>query len=229
MEKTISELKESNMELSNKLSHYSKDSKEIEQEKVMLKEIVENESAKTHALSRKYYLTIAIAGVAMAAVIIPYSLFVVTLVGQEYQLEDLGSIKSGYLIQNLKGDTIDTWLSWRLTEGDVLRVNIVNRQKLLALVERLIERGGVGKGDIGPAREHVFDRRPAAGARHIAEFDAPGLEEPLVGLGQQIGDLADRFAPAGDGHLVEHLRLAGRDAACGQKGGEPNGDKISDG
>ena len=36
---------------------------------------------------------------------------------------------SHYLIQNLKGDTINTWLSWRLTDGEILHVNIVDAQK----------------------------------------------------------------------------------------------------
>lgn len=35
-------------------------------------------------------------------------------------------LKSKYLIQNLKGDTTNTWVSWRLTDGDTLHVNVVN-------------------------------------------------------------------------------------------------------
>jgi len=38
-------------------------------------------------------------------------------------------LKSNYIIQNLKGDTIDTFLSWWLVENDVLHVNIVNAHK----------------------------------------------------------------------------------------------------
>lgn len=36
---------------------------------------------------------------------------------------------SNYLIQNLKGDTIDTWVSWHLSQGKILYVNIVNAEK----------------------------------------------------------------------------------------------------
>lgn len=36
---------------------------------------------------------------------------------------------SNYLIQNLKGDTIDTWISWHLSQGKILYVNIVNAEK----------------------------------------------------------------------------------------------------
>lgn len=38
-------------------------------------------------------------------------------------------LKSNYLIQNLKGDTIDTWLSWRIMEGETLYVNIIDGDK----------------------------------------------------------------------------------------------------
>lgn len=34
-----------------------------------------------------------------------------------------------YLIQNLKGDTIDTWASWRLSQDEILYVSIVNAEK----------------------------------------------------------------------------------------------------
>lgn len=129
MENTMSKLNETNIDLENKVSQFSKNSHELEQEKVILDEIVKNESAKTHAINKKLYLTVAIAGVVLAGVIIPYSLYTITLVGQEYQVEDLGEIKSRYIIQNLKGVTIDTWLSWRITEGDLIYVNIVNGEE----------------------------------------------------------------------------------------------------
>ena len=38
-------------------------------------------------------------------------------------------LKSNYLIQNLKGDTIDTWVSWNLVKGQTLYVNIINGDK----------------------------------------------------------------------------------------------------
>lgn len=36
---------------------------------------------------------------------------------------------SYFLIQNLRGDTVNTWISWRLAENDVLHVNIIDAQK----------------------------------------------------------------------------------------------------
>ena len=53
-----------------------------------------------------------------------------SLVGENYVVDDIGGMKSGYLIQNLRGDTIDTYLSWRIVEGDTLHVNILNQNLL---------------------------------------------------------------------------------------------------
>jgi len=129
MDDTMSKLNETNIELENKVSQFSKNSHELEQEKAILDEIVESQSDKTHAINKKLYLTVAIAGVVLAGVIVPYSLYTITLLGQEYQIEDLGEIKSGYIVQNLRGVTIDTWLSWRITEGDLIYINILNGEE----------------------------------------------------------------------------------------------------
>ncbi|HSB50209.1 MAG TPA: matrixin family metalloprotease, partial [Nitrosopumilaceae archaeon] len=88
-----------------------------------------DEAKKIESISKKYYLTIALSAIAITAIIIPYSLFTMTLVGQEHRVDDLGNIKSGYVVQNLKGDKIDTWLSWRLSNGAALYVNILNAKQ----------------------------------------------------------------------------------------------------
>ncbi|GBF23703.1 hypothetical protein MnTg01_00028 [archaeon MnTg01] len=43
--------------------------------------------------------------------------------------DEITSFKTRYLIENLKGDTIDTWKSWRLV-GTTLNVNILNAKGL---------------------------------------------------------------------------------------------------
>jgi len=40
------------------------------------------------------------------------------------------SIKSGYIIQNLRGDTIDTWLSWQIPPDKEIYVNVVKNKHL---------------------------------------------------------------------------------------------------
>lgn len=126
LEETIRKLEETNLDMKSKLRRVSNQNKLSQQAKTIMVKTFDEEYDKTQKITRKYYLTIAIAAVAITAVIIPYSMFTLTLVGQEHGVEDLGDIKSGYVIQNLKGDTIDTWLSWRLTAGAPLYVNILN-------------------------------------------------------------------------------------------------------
>jgi hypothetical protein len=47
----------------------------------------------------------------------------------DFSNEDTTSFKTRHLIENLKGDTIDTWKSWRIV-GTSLNVNILNSQGL---------------------------------------------------------------------------------------------------
>ena len=110
--------------------HDSHRVREIEQEKFLLKKFVKLENQKNQWLTKKYYLTIALSAVFIAIVIGTYSIILLDIVtGQEYRIENMQPIKSGYVIQNLKGDTIDTWLSWRLVEGSILHVNVIDLQK----------------------------------------------------------------------------------------------------
>lgn len=104
-------------------------SKESDQEKLLLSEISNNQSKENTHLKKKY-LAVAIAGIIFVGVFVPYSFYMTSLVGEDYMISNSGSMKSGYLIQNLRGDTIDTYLSWRLVEGETLHVNILNQHLL---------------------------------------------------------------------------------------------------
>lgn len=124
MQEKISRLEERNRELENKLSLNSNDSKEAEQTQVLLKGLAKHETIKAQIMSKKYYLTIAAMSVILAGILVPYSIYVTTLVGEQYRVIGLEPTRDGYVIQNIKGDTIDTWLSWRITDGQTLYVNI---------------------------------------------------------------------------------------------------------
>lgn len=102
---------------------------EQDQEKMILGKSIKIEQEKNLRLSKKHIITIVGATIVIAVITIGYSLLVVDLVGQQYQVKNLGSIKSNYIVQNLKGDTIDTWLSWRLVDGYVINVNLIDGQK----------------------------------------------------------------------------------------------------
>lgn len=109
-----------------KLKHHSKEAEMI---KKILEKSISKEKQKNQKLSRKHILSMAGAAIVIAAISAGYSLLVVDLVGQEYRVDNIGEVKSSYVIQNLRGDTIDTWLSWRLVEGTVLHVNVIDSQK----------------------------------------------------------------------------------------------------
>lgn len=112
---------------------------ELEQEKMLLGKMVQNEEKKNIQLSRKHVLTISGFIAAIGIIITAYSLFVVELVGQEYRVPNTAEIKSSYVIQNLQGDTIDTWLSWRLVDGTTLHVNVIDASKYLGKLDLIKE------------------------------------------------------------------------------------------
>lgn len=115
--------------LSENLESESHKINELEQEKQFLEKSIKSEHEKNLKLSKKYILTIAGVAVIIAGISVGYSLLVVDLAGQEYRMTNIGEVKSSYVIQNLRGDTIDTWLSWRLVEGTILHVNVIDSQK----------------------------------------------------------------------------------------------------
>lgn len=129
LEDTIEKLAKTNSEMESKLRKIANHSRVSQQAKKIMIKTYGDEATKIETTSKKYYLTIALSAIIIVAIIIPYSLFTMTLVGQEHRIDDLGNIKSGYVVQNLKGDTIDTWLSWRLSDGAALYVNILNAKQ----------------------------------------------------------------------------------------------------
>src|SRR5256885_3440738 len=42
----------------------------------------------------------------------------------------LANYNSNYVVQNLQGDTVNTWLAWHLVTGQTLHVNIINEASL---------------------------------------------------------------------------------------------------
>ena len=129
MSNKIVELEADKKKLQENAASESFASKEAEQEKVLLETFVEDASIKRKIATKKYYLTIIIAMVILSGIIIPYSLYVTSIIGEEYRIITTSQVTSGYVIQNLKGDIINTWLSWRITEGDILHVNILDAEK----------------------------------------------------------------------------------------------------
>ncbi|MFB5645315.1 MAG: matrixin family metalloprotease, partial [Nitrosopumilaceae archaeon] len=129
LSKKNKKLKKEKIKSESVASDNAREQKELKQENKILSGLVEVESKKGAKLSKKYYMTIGMAGVVFAVAIMSYSLFFVSMIGQEHKVDDLGEIRSGYIVQNLNRVKIDTWLSWRVTEGNILYVNIVNAEE----------------------------------------------------------------------------------------------------
>jgi len=137
--KKVEELEQEKEGAETELSSTNHKTKELEQEKVLMKKALNAEEQKNLRLSKKHILTIAVAVVAIGIVITGYSLYVVQLIGQEYRVPNTAEIKSSYVIQNLQGDTIDTWLSWRLVDGTTLHVNVIDANKYLGKLDLIKE------------------------------------------------------------------------------------------
>ena len=122
------ELEKSNIELKTKLDNSSENLQEAKQEKMFLEKKLMVETKEKEKAKTKYYKTMVIAALAVALIIGGYSVMFTELVGQEYSVE-VEPQTTGYTIQNLRGDTIDTYLSWRLVQGSTLVVNVLNADK----------------------------------------------------------------------------------------------------
>jgi len=96
---------------------------EQEQEKMFLEKTVEIEQKEKEAAVKKYYKTAILAAVAIAVVAGVYSVMFAELAGQQFAVEATNQ-PSGYVIQNLRGDEIDTWIAWRIPEDAVIRVSV---------------------------------------------------------------------------------------------------------
>ena len=129
LEKKNKNLQKLNNNLLKIFNYQSTAAKESDQEKLLLSEITHNQTKENKYLKKKYFSVLVVA-VAFVSILTPYSLYMTSLVGENYMVDDIGDMKSGYLIQNLRGDTIDTYLSWRIVEGDTLHVNILNQNSL---------------------------------------------------------------------------------------------------
>ena len=119
------DLVKSKHDLESKLAEELKKSKELEQEKVILKEIVNDDEKIIRKASKKLYLSITIIAVAVSVSFVGYSYYerellinTVLPIHQNYS--------SSYLIQNLQGDTVDTWVAWNIVDGRVINIHITN-------------------------------------------------------------------------------------------------------
>jgi len=100
---------------------------ESEQEKMFLEKSLEVEERQKIAANKKYYKAIIFSAIAIAVIAGVYSVMFAEIAGEQYKVQ-IEPQASGYTIQNLKGDKITTWLSWKLAQDDTLHINILNSE-----------------------------------------------------------------------------------------------------
>jgi len=116
-------------ELNDTVTKLNQNQKENQQEELFLNRMVKDEEIKNIILAKKNLIVIALAAIVISAGFVSYSTYVISVVGSQYKIENSGNMQSGYVIQNLRGDTIDTWLSWRLVDGAIINVNLIDGEK----------------------------------------------------------------------------------------------------
>lgn len=108
---------------------------------------------------KKLFLTLIIIGISLVTIFPIYSMLVSdSIQGVQYKMDEMEAMKSSYVIENLRGDTIDTWLSWNLVKGDVLYVNIINSDEFPEKAE--IVKNSVMSNDVITIDDSLLHKGP---------------------------------------------------------------------
>ncbi len=126
---TISELGKSKQDLEKKLVDESQKSKELEQEKIILKEMVHDGQQSEIKIHKKYYVSISIIAVMVSLGFVGYTYYENEIITKAVA-RDMSNYNSNYVLQNLQGETVDTWVSWNVENGRVLHVHVVNEAQV---------------------------------------------------------------------------------------------------
>lgn len=122
----MEELEKSTQTLEKKLGRESKKSKELEQEKIILEEIVHDSEKSERKIHKRYYVLVSIIVVVVSSGFVGYyenqSLKVIP--------HDMSNYNSNYIIQNLQGDTVDTWVAWNIENGRIIHIHVRNDAQL---------------------------------------------------------------------------------------------------
>lgn len=114
----------------NDLKHLSESATKKEKETAQVEILSENISSHEHKKrlqeKKKFYIVIALIGFGVSAGFIGYSYYENNLFLETVQ-NNLANYKDEYLVQNLKGEIISTWVAWNIPSDRVIHVDIVNQ------------------------------------------------------------------------------------------------------
>jgi DNA-binding response OmpR family regulator len=137
MEEKLNDLKHS-------LESATKREKEIAQVEVLSENISGYERKKLLQLSKKFYTVIVLVCIGAASGIGGYSYYENQLFLETVH-NNLADYKDQYLVQNLNGEIITTWVAWNIPSDRVIYVDIVNQ-------------AGVGQDEIDAIKDAILSK-----------------------------------------------------------------------
>ena len=120
------DLVKSKHDLEVKLEQESKKSKELEQEKIILEEIVSHGETIGYRASKRLYSVLALTAVAASAGFVGYLYYENELLMNVISSPIHQNYNSNYVLQNLQGDTVDTWVAWNIANGRIINIHVTN-------------------------------------------------------------------------------------------------------
>ncbi len=133
-DKKIHELEKSNIKLQTQLTFESQNLLELKKEKELLTKKADSKEKTSFVMMKKYYLTIAIAGLIIGGFVGVFT-FYENNIEKDYVMIAGNLPESKYLVQNLRGDTLKTWFPWMIAGNQALHVNILDNN--LATQEKI--------------------------------------------------------------------------------------------
>jgi len=123
LKKRLDEMETGTTHLENDISEKEKIIGELREDKKVLTGLMKSEPRKNKIL--RNVTIVAALGLAMFIFIsyVPSDL-------QSFSNSNNSPLKTQYLIQNLQGNTVDTWKPWHIVDNQVLNVNILNADKV---------------------------------------------------------------------------------------------------
>lgn len=103
--------------------------KESEQEKMFASKSAQDEQEKNFRLQKKHYLSIVALALVISGGFVGYSYYE-NQVLIKVTAHDMSNYNSNYVIENLQGDTVDTWVSWNIENGRTIHIHVVNTANL---------------------------------------------------------------------------------------------------
>ena len=196
----LGKTKKENVELKKDLKDGYHKIKEREQENLFASKSAQDEQEKNFRLQKKHYITMAIIAVLVSGGFVFYSYYEnQVLINTTSRL--LGNYNSNYIIQNLQGDTVNTWVSWHLVTGQVLHINIINEanispDKIFAIKDAILSTQTVTLDDSllhkGPEGTSSVYYKGWEGALDVASVQTTQFYIP------QKFDIADSSGGAGE-------------------------------